>query len=78
MSWNYRVFRKTCAGHAFYEIHEVYYRLDGTIKGWTENPINPSGETPEELKQDIFMHLEALQKPIIDHQDLVGIDCEKG
>lgn len=78
MSWNYRVFRKTCAGHAFYEIHEVYYRLDGTIKGWTENPINPSGETPEELKQDFSKQLLAFERPILDYDQLTRASNEEG
>jgi len=78
MSWNYRVFQKTCAGHAFYEIHEVYYRLDGTIKGWTENPINPSGETPEELKQDFSKQLLAFESPILDYDQLARASNEEG
>jgi len=54
----------------FYEIHEVYYRLDSTIKGWTENPINPSGEILEELKQDFSKQLLAFERPIIDYDQL--------
>jgi hypothetical protein len=70
VSWNYRIIRRTFKGHASYQIREVYYRPDETIEGWTENPINPAGETPEELKQDFSRQLLAFESPILDYEQL--------
>lgn len=64
--WDYRVIRKVQGGIEDYEIHEVYYRPDGTIEAITENPVIPYGETPEELKKDILMQLQGLDKPVLD------------
>lgn len=77
MSWNYRIIRRQFNGHVSYQVHEVYYRPDGTIEGWTENPINPAGETPEELKQDFSRQLLAFESPILDYEQLSQDPYEK-
>ena len=70
MSWDYRVFKKKIGNDFVYEVHEVYYNLDGTIRSWTENPINPTGGTSEELKKDFYRQLDAFDKPILDYDQL--------
>ena len=70
MSWDYRVFKKKIGNDFVYEVHEVYYNLDGTIRSWTENPINPAGGTFEELKKDFYRQLDAFDKPILDYDQL--------
>lgn len=70
MNWNYRIVRRSFKGHTSYQVHEVYYRPDGTIEGWTENPIIPTGETPEELKQDFSRQLLAFESPVLDYEQL--------
>lgn len=77
MSWNYRIIRRQFNGRVSYQVHEVYYRPDGTIEGWTENPINPAGETPEELKQDFSRQLLAFESPILDYEQLSQDSHEK-
>ena len=77
MRWNYRIVRKAFKEHVAYQVHEVYYNPDGTIKGWTENPINPAGETPEELKQDFSRQLLAFESPILDYEQLSQDPHEK-
>lgn len=64
--WDYRVIRKVQDGFESYGIHEVYWRSDGTVEAITENPVIPYGETPEELKKDILMQLQGLDKPVLD------------
>jgi len=78
MSWNYRIIRRQFKGHVSYQVHEVYYRSDGMIERWTENPINPAGETPEELKQDFSRQLLAFESPILDYDQLSRELDEKG
>lgn len=78
VSWNYRIIRRRFTDHVSYQIHEVYYRPDGTIEGWTENPITPAGETPEELKQDFSRQLLAFESPVLSYDDLPSQEsCEK-
>ena len=66
MAWDYRVIKHIDEGEVSYQIHEVYYDEDQVIKSWTENSIKPYGETLEELKKDILMQLQGLDKPILD------------
>lgn len=67
MSWNYRVVHGVCGG---FTIHETYYEQDGvTIKFCTERPINPFGETFEELEECITLMEEAFNKPTVDWDD---------
>ena len=66
MAWDYRVIKHIDEGVVSYQIHEVYYDEDQVIKSWTENSIKPYGETPEELKKDILMQLQGLDKPVLD------------
>jgi len=49
MYWNYRVVVKdgNCS------IYEVYYDDNGRIEAFTEEPVGPSGESLEELRQDL-------------------------
>ena len=72
MSWNYRVVREmhrvgdTDEEYPSYTIREVYYDEDGTIKGWTERPCHPAGDTWVELGEDHTLMGYALTLPVID------------
>lgn len=65
--WNHRVVHKyheKSDSHT-YQIHEVYYDDNGEIEGWTESAMEPFGETPSELREDIRYFIKAFQKPIL-------------
>ena len=65
--WNHRVIHKyheKTDDHT-YHIHEVYYDDNGTIEGWTKSPVEPMGETPNELREEIRYFIKAFQKPIL-------------
>ena len=67
MSWNHRVMRTTQADGTFaYQIHEVYYHDDGSIKAWTVNPTTPFGETIKELHGDVMRFERACTRHILD------------
>lgn len=72
--WNHRVIRKSHDDfeELSYQIHEVYYEDDGSIMAWTESAMQPLGETPEELREDIRFFLKAFQKPILEEQEVEG------
>ena len=65
--WNHRVIHKYHEkkdSHT-YQIHEVYYDDNDKIEGWTESAMEPFGETPSELREDIKHFIKAFQKPIL-------------
>lgn len=75
MYWNYRVIKRTDDEETFYAVHEVYYEDDDTIISCTENPIAPLfNETIDEpghsLKKDFERQMEALEKPILNWEDM--------
>jgi hypothetical protein len=72
--WNYRVIRKDedKTGTASYQIHEVYYQENGVIDGWTEMPVQPCGNTCEELREDIRFFLKAFQRPVLAAKEIDG------
>ncbi len=61
MAWEYRVLLKNGA----FAIHEVYYAENGEIEFWTENPVQPGGESLSELKRDLEFYRIALRKPVL-------------
>jgi hypothetical protein len=65
--WNYRVIKRQeiAGGEACYQVHEVYYDRDGKIEIWISDPIESSGESLEELREDLGHFSVALQKPIL-------------
>ena len=77
MSWDYRVVRRMIGGMDTFQIHEVYYREDGAIHTFTEDPVGGFGESLEELKQDLQWMLEACDKEVLDYEVLSEM-VEKG
>ena len=65
--WNYRVLNL----QGYLTIHEVHYDADGTPKGCTERPAFPSGETLDELLEDIRRYSTALELPVLPY-DMFG------
>lgn len=67
-SWNYRIVERQhpCK---WYAIYEVYYHIDGSPAIITEDPIEPTGESKEELKTNIDMMLQAFNKPTLKYED---------
>lgn len=70
MTWNYRIIKKSLSGKSTFEVHEVYYRPDGSIQGWTENSIIPTGDTVEDLKKDFSRQLLAFEAEVLDADEL--------
>lgn len=71
MSWNYRLCKQTFGKgtnleEVTFTIREVYYKEDGSISGYTENPAYPRAETPEEMLWVLQKMQESLNKEVID------------
>lgn len=69
MSWNYRVCHRPSVTGGGYEIHEVYYDEDGSVKFYSSNPCPAHGDIVDELYLDMKMMMDAL--------DLDPIDLDK-
>lgn len=74
MSWNYRIMRHVDERggrvDAYYAIHEVYYREDGGVDGWTQEPCgSPFGETLDEMVKDLAWIAAGLARPVLDFDD---------
>ncbi len=78
MSWNHRVIRRSNAPTTDpewnYQVHEVYYRKDGSIEAWTENPVAPLGENPQELRSEVSLFTKALNQPVLEEVRIDGKD----
>lgn len=50
--WHYQVMRHTdSSGEEYYAIHEYYEMEDGD--GWTENPVDVTGESIKDLRSSL-------------------------
>ena len=78
MSWNYRVIRKTykkketLLEEECFNIHEVYYDKEGYIISLTKNPVSVGAESLEGLEWVLSKMKEALDKPVLDYEELEG------
>jgi len=61
--WNHRVIHRYYEENDThsYQIHEVYYEKNGSIEDWTESAMEPFGERPSELREDIRHFIKAIQ-----------------
>ena len=59
--WHYQVMRhKDSFGEDYYAIHE-YYNMDGR-DAWTENPVDVTGVSIEDLKKALLCMLHDIDK----------------
>jgi hypothetical protein len=61
-----------------FQIHEVYYDGKGTIHAWTESPVSPFGETLDVLHRELDLFKAALDKPVLEANDLPGTVTSPG
>jgi hypothetical protein len=66
MTWNYRIMNK----NGLLGVHGVYYDGDGNIQGMDQDPNAPQAETIDELRTVLELMLEALEKPILDYDEV--------
>ena len=72
MSWDYRVIENNGA----FTVHEVHYNDKDGIISISEDPMGPSGETLEELKDDMQYFLQALDSPVLKKEEIVFAPME--
>lgn len=75
--WNHRVIKhvrtsvidKIEETETWFSVHEVYYDDAGHPNGYTEDAVEPFGETLLELADDLDRFQVALSKPVLVHED---------
>jgi len=67
MNWDYRVINHD----GMFTIHEVSYNDRGDITSVSQDPMGPSGDTLEELKDDMEYFLQALEMPVLKKEEIV-------
>jgi hypothetical protein len=67
MTWNYRVFREE---NGDYVIREVFYEDDGAVLACTADPVEPYGQSLEDLARDLESFKEALTLPVLTLADM--------
>ena len=78
--WNYRVVRKRITYieptdskervDYTYAIYEAYYDENGRVGAITQEPVEPFGETVEELRHSWMMMAEAFGQPVLDDSSI--------
>lgn len=63
MSWTYRVIRTDAEDGSLFRIYEVYTEPAGL--SWTEEAMEPMGETLDDLRSDLEARLKALDEPVL-------------
>ena len=75
--WNHRVLRETQKnGTYWYSVREVFYNDSGDIYSYTQNPVDISGESVEDLREYVNWVLKSLDDPILISEDVVFVDRE--
>ena len=60
--WDNRIVKHEKDDTVYYSVHEVFYKEDGRIYGYTENPITILGETVEDVKSQLEMIMKDIEK----------------
>ena len=78
--WNYRVVRKKNTYidptnkkervDYTYAVHEAYYDENGHVGAITQEPVEPFGDTVEELRHSWVMMAEAFGQPVLDYDNI--------
>lgn len=61
MTWNYRVMNRD----GEFAIYEVFYREDGSVKGYSATPVFPRADSVDELKEEIQRYADALGQVVL-------------
>jgi len=73
--WNHRVLKEILPnGKDWYSVREVFYNADGSINGYTKEPVDISGESIDDLRKYVQWILNCLDKPILVDGEVEFVD----
>ncbi len=64
--WNYRITFRPSDLEQGYGIREVFYNDEGEPVSYTTKPIEPFGETKDELISDLAYMIQAISQDVVD------------
>ena len=70
MTWNYRIIHYKDGG---YGLHEVFYKKEGKIDGWTQQPINfvcEEEEGSQSIMESLWVALKDCSLPVLEEKDI--------
>ena len=68
-TWNHRIVKdKYDNGEIYYGIYEVFYDKGGEPDGYTEKPMDVTGDSLEDLKEYYEMMAGAFKQPILEEK----------
>jgi hypothetical protein len=76
MSWNYRVVMQEANGYKSLGLREIYYNEDDSIFAMSREDEAPLGDDIEDLRGDLEIMMEALDKPVLVEKDIEFVDQE--
>lgn len=77
MTWNHRIIKHDIKKPAYFAIHEVFYEEDGKINGWTQDPIDISGESREEILRILKQISLDIKTPVLNESKLLKATMNK-
>lgn len=66
-TYDYRILKDR---DGIFSVREVCYDPDGTIAGWSDEPVSPCGETEDEFKKNLDLYNQARNCPVLDEVEL--------
>ena len=69
MGWNHRVMKHKDGDDDFFQIHEVYYKENGEVDGYTANGTSAGGNSLQELRADLERMLKSLDKEVLIYEE---------
>jgi hypothetical protein len=69
--WNYRLIKHS---DGTFGLYEVYYDDVGNVETYTTEPCSFVSDTPESMRDILNMAAEALTKPVLNMEDLLGFE----
>jgi len=70
MTWNYRIIKHDKTKNVYFAVHEVYYDEKGSVKGWTEDPIDIVGDSKQEILNTLNHMVEDTKQPVLKESEL--------
>ena len=77
--WNHRILQETLpTGELWFSIRETFYNDDGSIYAYTEQPIDVSGYSVDEIRETLQWMLTCLDKPVLVENEVEFVDSSLG
>lgn len=70
MTWSYRVIKHDKAEPVYFAAHEVYYDERGRVTNWTQEPIDITGNSRQEVLKTLRHMTGDTKAPVLKESEL--------